>query len=97
MHTYLFQKKICLNVCVEDLARGTVHPRSALLDSSTNSIFIDQVLAEQNGLPLVKLDVSIPIYNIDGTLNAGGCITHRYYLWSSAKDTENESSQKLPN
>ncbi|EGO04236.1 hypothetical protein SERLA73DRAFT_42333, partial [Serpula lacrymans var. lacrymans S7.3] len=27
--------------------------------------------------PLVKLDVSIPIYNVDGMLNVGGCITHK--------------------
>ncbi|EGO05009.1 hypothetical protein SERLA73DRAFT_43588, partial [Serpula lacrymans var. lacrymans S7.3] len=29
-------------------------------------------------LPLQKLNVSIPIYNIDGTLNAGGYITHKW-------------------
>ncbi|EGO04897.1 hypothetical protein SERLA73DRAFT_44183, partial [Serpula lacrymans var. lacrymans S7.3] len=40
-------------------------------------IFIDQVWAEQIGLPLVKLDISIPVYNVDGTLNVGGCITHK--------------------
>ncbi|EGO30441.1 hypothetical protein SERLADRAFT_345173, partial [Serpula lacrymans var. lacrymans S7.9] len=50
---------------------------SALLDSDANSVFIDQVWAEQNGLPLVKLDMSIPVYNIDGTLNMGGCIMHK--------------------
>ncbi|EGO02422.1 hypothetical protein SERLA73DRAFT_47599, partial [Serpula lacrymans var. lacrymans S7.3] len=54
-----------------------VHPTSALLDLGANSIFIDQVWAEKIGLPLVKLDVSIPVYNIDGMLNAGGCITHK--------------------
>ncbi|EGO27027.1 hypothetical protein SERLADRAFT_436855, partial [Serpula lacrymans var. lacrymans S7.9] len=60
MHTYLFQKEICLDVGVENLARGIVHPTSALLDSGANRIFIDQDWAEQIGLPLVKLDVSIP-------------------------------------
>ncbi|EGO30504.1 hypothetical protein SERLADRAFT_343198, partial [Serpula lacrymans var. lacrymans S7.9] len=50
---------------------------SALLDSGANGIFIDQVWAEPIGLPLTKLDVSIPVYNIDGTLNVGGCITHK--------------------
>ncbi|EGO02452.1 hypothetical protein SERLA73DRAFT_28066, partial [Serpula lacrymans var. lacrymans S7.3] len=50
---------------------------SALFDSGTTSIFINQVWAEQIGLPLIKLDVFIPVYNIDGTLNAGGCITHK--------------------
>ncbi|EGO04030.1 hypothetical protein SERLA73DRAFT_41766, partial [Serpula lacrymans var. lacrymans S7.3] len=50
---------------------------NALLDLGANSIFIDQVWAEQIRLPLVKLDVSILIYNIDSTLNTGGCITHK--------------------
>ncbi|EGN99375.1 hypothetical protein SERLA73DRAFT_17624, partial [Serpula lacrymans var. lacrymans S7.3] len=45
-----------------------------------NGIFIDQVLAEQIGLPLVKLDVSIPDYNIDSTVNVGGCITHKCFF-----------------
>ncbi|EGN97972.1 hypothetical protein SERLA73DRAFT_74231 [Serpula lacrymans var. lacrymans S7.3] len=61
MHTYLFQKEICLDVGVENLAWGIVHPTSALLDSGANRIFIDQVWAERIGLPLVKLDVSIPV------------------------------------
>ncbi|EGO28394.1 hypothetical protein SERLADRAFT_346310 [Serpula lacrymans var. lacrymans S7.9] len=73
MRTYLFQKEIRLDVGVENLARGIVHPTSALLDSGANRIFIDQVWE----LPLVKLDVSIPVYNIDGMLNTGGCITHK--------------------
>ncbi|EGO30264.1 hypothetical protein SERLADRAFT_344829, partial [Serpula lacrymans var. lacrymans S7.9] len=77
MRTYIFQKEICLDVGVENLAWGIVHPTSTLLDSGANRIFIDQVWAEQIGLPLVKLDVSIPVYNVDGTLNVGGCITHK--------------------
>ncbi|EGO22425.1 hypothetical protein SERLADRAFT_440446 [Serpula lacrymans var. lacrymans S7.9] len=45
MCTYLFQKEICLDVGVENLARSIVHPTSALLDSGANRIFIDQVWA----------------------------------------------------
>ncbi|EGN90965.1 hypothetical protein SERLA73DRAFT_81686, partial [Serpula lacrymans var. lacrymans S7.3] len=63
MRTYLFQKEIRLDVGVENLARGKVHSTSALLDSGANGIFIDQVWAEQIGLPLVKLETSIPVYN----------------------------------
>ncbi|EGO24691.1 hypothetical protein SERLADRAFT_438309 [Serpula lacrymans var. lacrymans S7.9] len=77
MRTYLFQKEIHLDVGVENLAQGIVHLISALLNSGANRIFIDQVWAEQIGLPLVKLDVSIPVYYVDGTLNTGGCITHK--------------------
>ncbi|EGO03475.1 hypothetical protein SERLA73DRAFT_69344 [Serpula lacrymans var. lacrymans S7.3] len=72
MCTYLFQKEICLDIGVENLARDIAHPTSALLDSGANRIFIDQVWAEKIRLPLVKLDASIPVYNTDSTLNAGG-------------------------
>ncbi|EGO19702.1 hypothetical protein SERLADRAFT_443164 [Serpula lacrymans var. lacrymans S7.9] len=34
MRTYLFQKEICLDVGVESLARGTVHPTSAVDDEN---------------------------------------------------------------
>ncbi|EGO04762.1 hypothetical protein SERLA73DRAFT_28151, partial [Serpula lacrymans var. lacrymans S7.3] len=42
-----------------------------------SGIFIDQVWVEHVGLLIVKLDVSIPVYNIDSMLNAGGYITHK--------------------
>ncbi|EGO04835.1 hypothetical protein SERLA73DRAFT_45096, partial [Serpula lacrymans var. lacrymans S7.3] len=85
MCTYSFQKKIRLDVGVENLARGIVHPTSVLLDSGTNGIFIDQVWAEQMGLPLVKLDIFVPVYNNNTqrcritktNINVGGCITHK--------------------
>ncbi|EGO02413.1 hypothetical protein SERLA73DRAFT_28052, partial [Serpula lacrymans var. lacrymans S7.3] len=56
---------------------GIVRPTSALLDSGANRIFIDQVWAEEIGHPLVRLNVSILVYNIDITLNVGGCIMHK--------------------
>ncbi|EGN94927.1 hypothetical protein SERLA73DRAFT_61670, partial [Serpula lacrymans var. lacrymans S7.3] len=51
-----------------------------LLHSGANSIFIDQVWVEQIELPLVGLDIFIPIYNIDGTLNISGCIMHKCFF-----------------
>ncbi|EGO02848.1 hypothetical protein SERLA73DRAFT_70333 [Serpula lacrymans var. lacrymans S7.3] len=84
MCTYLFQKEIRLNVGVENLAQGMVHPTSALFDSGANSIFTDQVWAEQVGLPLVKLDVSILVYNVTKPDKPGLCQSSHCSPWSIA-------------
>ncbi|EGN93933.1 hypothetical protein SERLA73DRAFT_78314 [Serpula lacrymans var. lacrymans S7.3] len=94
MRTYLYQKEICSDVGVENLARGIVHPNSALLDSGANGIFIDQVWAEQIGLPLVKLDVSITLMV---HLMRVAALHTNVLLLLSTKDTENGSLPKLPN
>jgi hypothetical protein len=48
----------------------------ALLDSGANAIYIDKAYAEKMKLPLTLLADPIPVYNIDGTRNAAGSITH---------------------
>ena len=48
----------------------------ALLDSGANIIFIDRKWAEEKGLPKRSLCHPISVYNIDGTKNSTGQITH---------------------
>jgi hypothetical protein len=48
----------------------------ALLDSGANAIYIDKAYAQKMKLPLTLLANPIPVYNIDGTRNATGSITH---------------------
>jgi hypothetical protein len=48
----------------------------ALLDSRANAIYIDKAYAQKMKLPLILLADPIPVYNIDGTQNAAGSITH---------------------
>jgi hypothetical protein len=48
----------------------------ALLDSGANAIYIDKAYAQKMKLPLTLLADLIRVYNIDGTRNAAGSITH---------------------
>ena len=51
-------------------------PTSALLDSGANIIFIDRKWVEGKGLPKRPLRHPISVYNVDGTKNSAGQITH---------------------
>jgi len=57
----------------------------ALLDSGATGMFIDKKFAEENGIVMQLLDKPIQVYNIDGTLNQGGLITHEVTLMLSHK------------
>ena len=48
----------------------------ALLDSSANATFIDVSVAEQLGLPLTPLNTPIRVFNVDGSCNSAGDVTH---------------------
>ena len=48
----------------------------ALLDSGANATFIDKAIAEQLGLTLEALANPIRIFNVDGSRNLAGDITH---------------------
>ena len=48
----------------------------ALLDSGANATFIDVSVAEQLGLPLTPLKAPICVFNIDGSRNSAGDVTH---------------------
>ena len=48
----------------------------ALLDSGATALFIDTEFVKKHQLKIRKLPRAIPVYNVDGTLNQGGSITH---------------------
>ena len=48
----------------------------ALLNSGANTIFIDRKWARIRKIPLLPLPNPIPVYNVDGTHNSAGDITH---------------------
>ena len=48
----------------------------ALLDSGANTTFIDISVAERLGLPLTPLNAPIRVFNVDGSRNSAGDITH---------------------
>lgn len=47
----------------------------ALLDSGCTGSSIDQTFVQEHGIATIKLPVPIPVYNADGSHNAGGPIT----------------------
>ena len=51
-----------------------------LLDSGTNAIFIDKAWTEKHKVLLMPLCNPIPVYNVDGTRNSAGSITHAVEL-----------------
>jgi len=56
-----------------------------LLDSGATGMFIDKKFVEGNGITTRLLDKPIRVYNVDGTLNQGGSITHEVTLMLSHK------------
>ena len=48
----------------------------ALLDSGAGGMFIDQNFTKENGLLMKPLTKPILAWNVDGTLNKNGTITH---------------------
>ena len=58
----------------------------ALLDSSATGVFMDEKFAEHNGIAMWKLNKPIHVYNVDGTLNQGGFITHETSMMLSHKE-----------
>src|ERR1700680_2080571 len=51
-----------------------------LLDSGATGLLIDRKYAEGNGISMRQLDQPIRVYNVDGTQNQGGSITHEATL-----------------
>lgn len=58
-------------------ADGKGHWRAkALIDSGAEGIFLDRKFAAANKIPRQELSGTVPVYNVDGTENSSGGITH---------------------
>ena len=53
---------------------------NALLDSGAGGIFLDQTFVQKHNLPLHPLETPIAVYNVDGSRNLAGTITHGTHL-----------------
>jgi len=49
----------------------------ALLDSRATGLFMDTTFAKEKGFKMEKLKRPLLVRNVDGTVNAGGAITHQ--------------------
>ena len=50
---------------------------NALIDSGVGGLFIDESFARKSKLPLLSIPHPIPVFNVDGTPNVNGTITHK--------------------
>ena len=70
-------KYVCLSIQIAPASSQHDFTKiKALLDSDANTIFIDKIWAEKHKVPLTPLQNPIPVYNVDGTRNSAGSITH---------------------
>ena len=69
-------KEIILKIEIFLKGKKSFISAKALLDSGANVIFIDQKWARDKNIPLTLLQNPIPVFNVDGTKNSAGNITH---------------------
>jgi len=55
---------------------GKIVETKALIDSGAGGTFMDQNFARKHRLPLEKLEEPLVVFNVDGTQNKRGTITH---------------------
>jgi hypothetical protein len=65
---------------------------TALIDSGAGGIFINESYAKQNNIPLSPLQNPIPVFNVDGTPNKDGVITHYANLTLEKEGRQYETS-----
>ena len=77
VHSIRPAQEICLSIQIAPASsRNDFTKLDALLDLGANAIFIDKTWAEKHKVPLMPLQNPIPVYNVDGTQNSAGSITH---------------------
>ena len=71
--------KDCTSINVELIRQdiGTGVEIDGLVDSGATDQFVDEDYVQEQKLPRIKLERAIPVYNVDGTLNASGSITEK--------------------
>ena len=77
MCSVLPTQEVCLSIQIAPASSQNDFTKlNALLDLGANTIFIDRAWAKKYKVPLTPLCNPIPMYNIDGTQNSVGSITH---------------------
>ena len=63
-----------VKIRIQSPRTGATHAGTALLDSGATGMFMDPSFARDNKLDVRALPLSIPVYNVDGSLNEMGAI-----------------------
>jgi len=76
-HTIRPLREVWLKVGLEKLESHEGVAVRALLDSGATDLFMDITFAKEKGFKMEKLKRPLLVRNVDGTVNAGGAITHQ--------------------
>ena len=77
--------EIRVKMGIVTLDTGKTLELEALLDCGAIGMFIDKEYVDAHKLSQQKLPRAIPVYNVDGTMNSTGSITHEVDLWIMVK------------
>ena len=69
-----------VNVGLRTKDTGCMYDEKALLDCGATGQFMDKKFAIGNNIAMRQLPAPIRVYNVNGTLNIGGSITHETTL-----------------
>jgi len=75
--TFKILREVWLNIGVEKIDTHEGVMIKVLLDSGATGMFMDRQIATKHGFKLQKLERSLMVKNVDGTVNSGGAITHQ--------------------
>jgi len=70
-------REVWIKVGLEKLENHEGIAVRALLDSRATGLFMDTTFAREKGFKMEKLKKLLVVRNVDGTVNAGGAITHQ--------------------
>ena len=76
-HTLRPLREVWLKVGLEKLENHEEVAVKALLDSGVTDLFMNMTFAKKKGFKMEKLKKPLLVWNVDGTINVGGAITHQ--------------------
>ena len=76
-HTLWLLREVWIKMGLEKLESHERVAIRALLDSGATGLFMDTTFAREKGFKIEKLKKPLLVRNVDGTVNAGGTITHQ--------------------
>jgi hypothetical protein len=92
-----FEPEICLNIGIKAVDMHAKIEVEVLLDSGATGLFINRVLVQDNSIAMHKLDHTILVSNIDGSLNSGGSIKEEVTLIMSYQGHQEKAVSEVCN
>ena len=89
------KQELMVNVGLHTKDTGHMYDEKALLDCGATEQFMDKKFAIGNNIAMRQLPAPIRVYNVDGTLNIGGSITHEATLTMIHKGHKEDVALKV--